>query len=306
MDIGFEKIAGSPEELLRECDAVHFEHADFRKGLEFTRPALEAGKPVFYDRPFAWSIADAEEIIRLAKACNAPVMGGSSLEQQPEVLEMQRFAREEGPVRSYEAFCPEPVFSWMFPHDINYAHAGLGGGIESAYFSGDYFPNPNAWALLDDVMRGGVDLTKAPKGFRPDYKKKPEYRPAGSAVSVLTYKSRDGQPPMLGINLSFSGSITGIADLPAVFSVGEPYPNPFNPSTSIEFTLPSAERVSLTVFDITGRKVRDLVSGPLSAGSHTVSWDGRDENGREISSGVYIARIIAGQETASRKMSLLR
>lgn len=108
------------------------------------------------------------------------------------------------------------------------------------------------------------------------------------------------------VNLSFSGSITGIADLPAVFSVGEPYPNPFNPSTSIEFTLPSAERVSLTVFDITGRKVRDLVSGPLSAGSHTVSWDGRDENGREISSGVYIARIIAGQETASRKMSLLR
>jgi hypothetical protein len=104
-------------------------------------------------------------------------------------------------VRSYDAFCPEPVFSWMFPHDINYAHAGLGGGIESAYFSGDYFNNPDAWALLDDVMRGGVDLTKVPKGFRPDYRKKPEYRPAGSAVSVLTYKSRDGQPPMLGINV---------------------------------------------------------------------------------------------------------
>lgn len=202
MDIGFEKKAGSLEELIRECDAIHFEHADFRKGLEYTRPALEAGKPVFYDRPFAYTIADAEEVIRLARTHDAPVMGGSSLEFQPVIAEMRKFAREAGPVSFYEAFCPEPVFSWMFPHVIYFAHAGLGGGIESAYFSGDYFPNPENWAVLDMVMDGAIDLTNFPKGFSPDYAKPGRtHRPAGSAVSVLTYRPRDNRPPMLGINV---------------------------------------------------------------------------------------------------------
>ncbi len=94
--------------------------------------------------------------------------------------------------------------------------------------------------------------------------------------------------------------------VPVALSIGGIFPNPFNPSTNIGFTLPVAERVTLAVYDITGRKVRDLISGPLPAGTHTAVWDGRDADGRAVSSGVYTARLTAGRETVSRKMTLLR
>ncbi|MBT4485573.1 MAG: Gfo/Idh/MocA family oxidoreductase, partial [Candidatus Latescibacteria bacterium] len=129
---GFEKVLSDPVQLVKESDAVHVEHADYRRVLELARPALEMGKPVFINRPFASTITDAEEIVRLAKTNDAPLMSASSLEFQPEVTEMQKFAAEKGPVRTYEAYCPEQHFTWMFPHVINYAHAAFGGGIESA------------------------------------------------------------------------------------------------------------------------------------------------------------------------------
>ncbi len=171
---GFEKSIGDPEQLVKECDAVHVEHADYRRALELARPALEAGKPVFINRPFAASIADAEEIVRLARAHNAPLMSASSLEFQPEVTEMQNFARERGPIRTYEAYCPEQHFTWMFPHVYNYAHAAFGGGIESAYFTGAYNMDLGKW--IDERL------------------------PFAASIGILTWKSRDGQPPTIGMN----------------------------------------------------------------------------------------------------------
>jgi hypothetical protein len=93
---------------------------------------------------------------------------------------------------------------------------------------------------------------------------------------------------------------------PAALSIGGIFPNPFNPSTSIGFTLPAQVRATLAVYDITGRKVRDLVSGPLPAGAHTAVWDGRDADGRTVSSGVYTARLTTGRGVVNRKMTLLR
>ncbi|MHB9028950.1 MAG: Gfo/Idh/MocA family oxidoreductase, partial [Candidatus Latescibacterota bacterium] len=202
MDMGFEKIMKDPVELVKECDGVHIEHADYRRVFELAQPALEAGKPVFINRPFTATIADAEEAVRLAKTHNAPLMCPSSLEFQPEVTQMQQFARTDGPVRSYEAYCPEPIFPWMFPHVINFAHAGLGGGIESAYFTGDFIMNPGTWVHIREALMNTLDLTKFPKGYRPDYKKAgAEARPIGASFSLLTYKPRDGQPPMLGMHI---------------------------------------------------------------------------------------------------------
>jgi hypothetical protein len=114
---------------------------------------------------------------------------------------MQQFARDHGPIRSYEAFCPEPVFPWMFPHVINYAHAGLGGGIETAYFSGDYLIDVSTWVHIKQALEATLDLTNFPAGYKPDYgHAETEKRPVGEAVSLLTYTSRDGQPPMIGYN----------------------------------------------------------------------------------------------------------
>ena len=179
-DMGFEKAVADPVELVRECDVVEVEHADYRRALDLARPALEAGKPVFINRPFAASVADAEEIVRLAREHNAPLMSASSLEFQPELPAIAQYARENGPLRSYMAYCPEPYFTWMFPHVINFAHAGLGGGIDTAYFAGDYI-----------IKMGNIGV-KDGKFVDPE-------RPYGSAVSLLTYKPREGQPPVVGM-----------------------------------------------------------------------------------------------------------
>ena len=83
-------------------------------------------------------------------------------------------------------------------------------------------------------------------------------------------------------------------------------PNPFNPTTRIMFVLPVAERVSLDIYDATGRRVRTLVSRQLPAGSHSVAWDGRDERGQQAASGVYFSRLRAGDAQQSVKMLLLK
>ena len=84
-------------------------------------------------------------------------------------------------------------------------------------------------------------------------------------------------------------------------------PNPFNPSTTISFSLPIECAVRLEVYDVSGRLVAKLVNGArLGAGTHDVEWNGRDASGRTAASGIYVYRLAAGRETISRKMVLLR
>ncbi len=94
--------------------------------------------------------------------------------------------------------------------------------------------------------------------------------------------------------------------LPTQFVLGQNYPNPFNPETNINFDLPTEAHVQLAVFNVLGRKVKVLIDDRLPAGSHIISWDGRDENSQPVASGVYLYRLVAGQESESRKMMLLK
>mgnify|MGYP001824098225 FL=1 len=84
------------------------------------------------------------------------------------------------------------------------------------------------------------------------------------------------------------------------------YPNPFNPSTTIEFGIPEASHVDLRVYDVAGRLVRTLLNERTEAGNHEVVWNGTDESGSTVSSGVYFYRLIADEVTVTRKMVLLR
>ncbi len=98
--------------------------------------------------------------------------------------------------------------------------------------------------------------------------------------------------------------ITGnedVANQPKTFKLHQNYPNPFNPSTNIEFSLPQTSNVELRVFDLTGREVVSLVSGVKTAGNHTVSFDAS-----QLSSGVYIYRLKAGEFVQTRKMLLIK
>ncbi len=91
------------------------------------------------------------------------------------------------------------------------------------------------------------------------------------------------------------------------FALHQNAPNPFaGRSTRIGFALPQAAGASLRVFDVQGRLVRTLVNGPVEAGSHVVDWNGLNENGREVSTGVYFYRLEAEEKQLTKKMILLR
>jgi uncharacterized lipoprotein YddW (UPF0748 family) len=106
---------------------------------------------------------------------------------------------------------------------------------------------------------------------------------------------------IMGLN---AGGIVGVDDRPAIarnFSLYQNYPNPFNPTTVISFQLALEQHITLRVYDILGREVRVLVDGMLSAGNHSVQFDGSG-----FASGVYVYRIVAGERVESRKMQLIK
>ena len=100
---------------------------------------------------------------------------------------------------------------------------------------------------------------------------------------------------------------TGDTDeLPVSFKLHQNYPNPFNPTTRIDFELPDASPVRLTVSNAIGQRVWVWSSEQMTAGAHTVSWDGSDMTGRPLPSGLYLYRLEAGDYVETRKMSLVR
>jgi hypothetical protein len=94
--------------------------------------------------------------------------------------------------------------------------------------------------------------------------------------------------------------------LPSQIAIEKNYPNPFNASTIIEFYLPSEGFVRFEVYDVLGAKVRELAAKPFSSGRHSMIWDGCDENGRAVSSGVYISRLTLGKSAAYGRMTVLK
>jgi tetratricopeptide (TPR) repeat protein len=90
------------------------------------------------------------------------------------------------------------------------------------------------------------------------------------------------------------------------FRLNQAFPNPFNPQTTISFDLPKDITVSLEIFDITGRKVRTLLNKPKEAGTHQVIWNGQDDHGNSVASGLYVYRIQAGNFVQSKKMLFMK
>jgi hypothetical protein len=102
--------------------------------------------------------------------------------------------------------------------------------------------------------------------------------------------------------------VTGVpqGDLAAAAVLGPCYPNPFNPRTTISLEIIKVEPVRLQVLDVIGRRVRTLHDGPLDAGFHTFSWDGRDDLGGGVASGCYLFRLNGQDWSDSRKVVLVR
>lgn len=89
-------------------------------------------------------------------------------------------------------------------------------------------------------------------------------------------------------------------------SLQQNYPNPFNPATSISFTLPERMKIDLSIYDINGKRIKTLSRGVFNSGHSEINWNGTNEAGVHVSSGVYFAKLKAGNRVLSKKMVLLR
>lgn len=106
--------------------------------------------------------------------------------------------------------------------------------------------------------------------------------------------------------LNLVSDISAVESSPVTFMVSQPYPNPFNPSTTLRFETPQTLDVEVAMYNILGQKIRVLHNGTLSAGSHSLVWDGRNDGGVVASSGVYFYTVKAGSYMAKGKVMFLR
>lgn len=119
-----------------------------------------------------------------------------------------------------------------------------------------------------------------------------------AADAVMLILNRKLSP---GIQVTSAGNNEREVIIPGSLSLEQNYPNPFNPSTTISFNLPKECKVSLRVYDLLGREIRNLINDNLSAGNHNIKFDAAG-----LSSGIYLYQLRAGNEVITRKMSLLK
>ncbi len=135
----------------------------------------------------------------------------------------------------------------------------------------------------------------------------------GNLVDLRFKAKVDGDTPdiqLTNILVGNSGNkvikLGDVVNMPDEFELSQNYPNPFNPITNIRFQLPEASKVTLKIYNILGQEIKTVVSKNLDAGYHTVKWDGTNNFGLKVASGVYIYQVKAGSFIASKKMVFLK
>jgi hypothetical protein len=125
---------------------------------------------------------------------------------------------------------------------------------------------------------------------------------SGNSIDEIRLALRKGEDRYSQV----TGTDGGDADLPRAFSLDQNYPNPFNAETTIRFSLPSGGDCRFEIIDILGRTVRSFDLQGLPAGSQSVNWDARDDDGHDVATGVYFYRLSFGNSSEARKMILLK
>ncbi len=177
------------------------------------------------------------------------------------------------------------------------------------------------WTTTSQTNNAGWQVMRSTDGIT--YEAVSDLIPgAGTSDAVLNYVFKDGNVPGVEVvyyrlnQIDLDGAIHSSApievllgarflNLPTEFDT-HVYPNPFNPATTIAYDLPSDSAVSIVIYDALGQEIRRLVTEQKAAGRYTIQWDALDNLGRGVGSGVYIAKVEAGQFTASQKMLLLK
>jgi hypothetical protein len=136
------------------------------------------------------------------------------------------------------------------------------------------------------------------------------YSEKGSQISFKVYDASEGELVDMTLNDGENVwtnntmtvvSMSDIFSLPTEVSLSKAYPNPFNPSTTISYDVPSDMNISLVVYDVRGRMVAELVNGSVDAGTYDVIWNAENQ-----SSGVYFMKLVAGNTMKTQKMMLVK
>lgn len=198
----------------------------------------------------------------------------------------------------------EPADLYRVEAEISdYSGAGLVTDSLIVYWKTDSSPGFSAIPMIEST-RGGTYYANIPG------------QDEGTAVSYYIDASdlsgrHETHPWVAPANVHTFNALaggTGVADGGEVprLSLEQNRPNPFNPATVLTYEMPRASRVALVVYSASGRKVATLVDRHVGAGTHTVTWNGIDDEGERVSSGVYFFTLTRGDETVTRKGVLLK
>jgi hypothetical protein len=136
------------------------------------------------------------------------------------------------------------------------------------------------------------------------------FAPGQVGQASIVVRATDSESSFIdeSLTVTVSGPSTAIGDTPPPdrFVLYQNAPNPFNPTTAIRFDTAREGNVELRIYDGSGKLIRTLVDRHLPATNHEVTWDGRDDRGAAVASGVYFYRLVAADQRAIKKMVLLK
>ena len=154
--------------------------------------------------------------------------------------------------------------------------------------------NQSGWTLLGFIDGNGTTTEPQTYSFTDNNVKE------GSYSYRLKQIDYDGS-----FNYSDIVEVT-VGNIPDEYKLLQNYPNPFNPSTMIRYQVPQKSNVTIKVYNLLGREIKTLFNGPVQPGYHDVEWNGLNNHGIQMSSGIYIYRMTAGTFTGSGKMILMK
>ena len=190
-----------------------------------------------------------------------------------------------------------PVFVNVMPDTtINEEQA-----LSYTYTATDADADELTFSLFDAPEGAAIDGSTGAFTWIPTYEQDSTY----NIVAVVSDGALTDTSTAIVIVLDYTDAVT-FNTLPEKFALHQNYPNPFNPTTNIQFDLPKAVDVKLVIYDIMGRKITTLVNTHMEAGYKNIVWNGTNDYGKTISSGIYIYRIIAGNNIETMKMSYIK
>lgn len=155
--------------------------------------------------------------------------------------------------------------------------------------------NVNGMYVLNHVHFNYLTITVSKPGYQ-EIQANANYQPSENNSMEMNFS-------MQQVILSVDDNST---DQPVSYSLGNNYPNPFNPSTTINFAIPDAGLVKLKVYNILGQEIRSLINNRMPAGNHKAIWNGKDNSGNAVATGLYLYSIEAGSFRNVKKMVLLK